>query len=165
MSAQALASRLGEEPASPLIELCSVRVEAAVFGIPIRHIVEIVGAVRPRLVPLAPDFVGGLAHYRGEVLTTVNLRQLLGLPGGDGPRHMVVLESRGGTFGLLVDSVGEVLTVRACDFEPMPSTLSPSRANLFAGACKLEGGLLVQLSPEGLDPIRLGAAQLPQGGE
>ena len=60
--------------------MCSVRIGQTLFGIPITHILEIVGDTTPQNVPLAPEFVGGLVHYRGDVLTTVSLRQLLGMP-------------------------------------------------------------------------------------
>jgi purine-binding chemotaxis protein CheW len=56
-----------------------------------------------------------------------------------------------------VDSVGEVLTVSSSDHEPNPSILDARRSALFAGAYKLQQGLLVMLDPEKLDPIRLGA--------
>jgi purine-binding chemotaxis protein CheW len=69
-----------------------------------------------------------------------------------------VLESSGGCFGLLVDSVGEVLTVSSSEHEPNPSILDERKKNLFAGAYKLKAGLLVMLDPERLDPMRLGAA-------
>jgi purine-binding chemotaxis protein CheW len=155
MSAQAtMPGRM--DPAS-VIELCSVRVGGALFGIPIRHIVEIVGSIRPRPVPLAPKFIGGLLHYRGDVLTTVSLRQIFGMGQVDAPQDVVVLESAAGSFGLLVDSFGEVLTVRTADFEPNPATLDERRAEIFAGAYKLKDRLLVLLNPERLDPIRLGA--------
>ena len=68
------------ERAPAILEVCSVRVADKWFGVPITHILEIVGAARPQPVPLAPAYVGGLVHYRGDVLTTVSLRQLLGLP-------------------------------------------------------------------------------------
>jgi purine-binding chemotaxis protein CheW len=142
-----------------LVEMCSVRVGPARFGVPIRHILEIVGAAHPQPVPLAPRFVGGLVHYRGDVLTTVSLRQLLGLPPKDCPQDILVLESSGGCFGLLVDSVGEVLTVSSADHETNPSILDERRRALFAGAYKLESGLLIVLDPERLEPMRLGAAQ------
>src|SRR5580698_2113793 len=89
-----------------LVEVCSVRVGQALFGVPIGYILEIIGSARPQPVPLAPDFVGGLVHYRGDVLTTVSLRQLLGLPPKEGAQDVLVLESEGACFGLLVDSVG-----------------------------------------------------------
>ena len=67
-----------------LMEVCSVRLGQTWFGVPIAHILEIVGGARPQPVPLAPEYVGGLVHYRGDVLTTVSLRQLLGLPAKEG---------------------------------------------------------------------------------
>jgi purine-binding chemotaxis protein CheW len=145
--------------AAALVEMCSVRLGQTLFGIPITHILEIVGSARPQPVPLAPVFVGGLFHYRGDVLTTVSLRQLLGLPPKEGAQSILVLESSGGCFGLLVDSVGEVLTVSSADYEPNPSTLDERRRALFAGAYKLKDSLVVMLDPEQLDPVRLSATR------
>jgi purine-binding chemotaxis protein CheW len=155
----AIVSHSKENASSALVELCSVRLDKTWFGMPISHILEIVGGARPQPVPLAPSYVGGLVHYRGDVLTTVSLRQLLDLPPKDGPQDIIVLESKGGCFGLLVDAVGEVLTLSAVDFEQNPSTLDAKRRALFAGTYKLKDKLLVMLDPERLDPIRLSAAQ------
>jgi len=115
------------EKASAMVEVCSVRLAETWFGVPITHILEIVGSARPQQVPLAPLYVGGLVHYRGDVLTTVSLRHLLGLPPRDGAQDILVLESAGGCFGLLVDAVGEVLTVSSADHEPNPSILDQRR--------------------------------------
>jgi purine-binding chemotaxis protein CheW len=153
MTAQAMAVRNVKSEAQ--VELCSVRVGKTMFGVPIGHILEIVGSARPQPVPLAPEYVGGLVHYRGDVLTTVSLRQLLGLPPCEGKQDILVLESEGGCFGLLVDSVGEVLTVSPADFEPNPSILDRRHSALLAGAYKLKDHLLVMLDPERLDPMRL----------
>jgi purine-binding chemotaxis protein CheW len=158
MSTAIVALQDKETPAATMVEMCSVRLGKMLFGVPITHILEIVGSTRPRPVPLAPAFVGGLIHYRGDVLTTVSLRQLLDLPLRDGPQDLLVLESSGGCFGLLVDSVGEVLTVSLADHEPNPSILDERRRALFAGAYKLKDGLLILLDPEKLDPMRLSAA-------
>jgi purine-binding chemotaxis protein CheW len=148
-----------EKTAATLMEMCTVRLGDSTFGVPITHILEIVGSARPQPVPLAPAFVGGLVHYRGDVLTTVSLRQVLGLPPRQGRQDLLVLESAGEIFGLLVDSVGEVLTVSSAYHEPNPSILNERRRALFAGAYKLKDSLLVLLDPEQLDPMRLSAAQ------
>lgn len=170
MSAKSTTSSLAlkkDSPAAVMLEMCSVRVGQTLFGLPITHILEIVGNTRPQAVPLAPEFVGGLIHYRGDVLTTVSLRQLLGMPleaesgsqkRKEGHHDILVLESSAGCFGLLVDSVGEVLTVSSADHEPNPSILDARRGALFAGAFKLKAGLLVMLDPERLDPMRLASA-------
>ncbi len=148
-----------KQKTATVIEVCSVRVAETWFGVPITHILEIVGAMRPQPVPLAPPYVGGLVHYRGDVLTTVSLRQLLDLPPKQGSQDILVLESAGGCFGILVDSVGEVLRVSSADHELNPSTLDQRRKALFAGAYKLRDKLLIMLDPECLDPLQLSQAQ------
>ena len=142
-----------------LVEMCSVRLGQGMYALPISHILEIVGSARPQPIPLAPRFVGGLVHYRGDVLTTVSRRSLLGMPPREGPQDILVLEAAGGCFGLLVDSVCEVLTVSTEDYEPNPSILNERHRALFAGAYKLKETLLVMLDPERLDPMRLDASQ------
>jgi purine-binding chemotaxis protein CheW len=137
------------------IEMCSVRVGETLFGIPIMRILEILGAPATQSVPLAPVFIGGLVHYRGEVLTAVSLRSLLGMAAHTSPQDILVFEGPSGYFGLLVDAVGEVMTVSPRDFESNPSTLDDRRKSLFAGTYKLKDGLLVMLHPDRLDPMRL----------
>lgn len=155
VSPRGSALRRKKKMAMAQTEVCSVRLDRGMYGIPIGHILEIVGGTRPQPVPRAPRFVGGLVHYRGDVLTTVSLRHLLDLPSREGPQDMLVVETAGGCYGLLVDSVGEVLTVSSADFEANPSTISERRRMLFAGAYKLKDELMVMLDPEQLDPMRL----------
>jgi len=140
------------------IEMCSVWVDGRLFGLPITHILEIVGSSRPQPVPLAPEFVGGLVHYRGDVLTTVSLRHLLGLPASDRGQPILVIDSPAGCFGVLVDAVGEVLTVSPENHEPNPSNLDEQRKKLFKGAYKLNDSLLVILDPARLEPLLLAAS-------
>ncbi len=139
-------------------QVCSVRLGERLFGIPIRPILEIVGGVRPRPVPLAPGFVGGLVHYRGDVLTTVSLRRILEMPPREGAQDLLVMEGAGGCFGLLVDKVVEVLRLSEEDYEPNPSTMAERRQAIFSGAYKLKQGLMAMLDPERLDPMKLARA-------
>jgi purine-binding chemotaxis protein CheW len=159
MSAPGSGLHTKEKKSAVLVEMCTVRLGDGLFGLPISHILEIVGSALPQPVPLAPGFVGGLVHYRGDVLTTVSLRRLLGMPPRDGPQDILVLESAGGCFGLLVDSVGEVMTVSSADHEPNPSILDERRRALFGGAYKLKDRLMVVLDPERVDPMRLSQGQ------
>lgn len=148
------------------LQVCTVRVGPAHYGVPIERILEVLGRASVQSVPLAPAYIGGLVHYRGEVLTTVSLRCVLGMEPGGAVHDIVVFESADGFFGLLVDAVGEVKMLSPESFEPNPSTLDDRRQALFRGAYKLEDGLLVMLDPERLDPVRLaetlGAGSLPR---
>lgn len=138
-----------------LRQVCSVRLGDRLLGIPIRPILEIMGKVRPQPVPLAPEFVGGLVHYRGDVLTTVSLRRVLEMPPRDGAQDLLVMESGGGCFGLLVDKVVEVLQLSEENYESNPSTMAENRKTIFNGAYKLTQGLMAMLDPEQLDPMKL----------
>jgi purine-binding chemotaxis protein CheW len=157
MSTATAALHRKSKTAAMNVEVCTLLIGTSMFGLPIPHILEIVGAARPQPVPLAPIYVGGLVHYRGDVLTTVSLRLVLGLPPREGPHDLLVLENASGIFGLLVDSVCEVMTVSSADYEPNPSILEERRRALFAGAYKLKNNLIVMLDPEQLDPMRLSA--------
>jgi purine-binding chemotaxis protein CheW len=137
------------------IEMCSVREGHTLYGIPVTSILEILGKPAKQAVPLAPGYIGGLVHYRGEVLTTVSLRSLLAMPAHDSMEDILAFEGADGYFGLLVDEISEVITVLHADFEGNPSTLDDRRKALFAGTYKLSNALLVMLDPERLDPVRL----------
>ena len=144
----------GAIPSAP-IEMCSVRAGQMLLALSICHILEIGGPVRPHAVPLAPEYVGGLVHYRGDVLIAVSLRNLLGLPPLHRPQPILVLESPGGCYGVLVDEVGEVLTLWPDAYEPNPSTLDSDWKQFFSGTYKVRNGLLVVLDPVRLDPLHL----------
>jgi purine-binding chemotaxis protein CheW len=158
-TATAALHRKNNPAAETKVQVCILLLGTNMFGLPITHILEIVGSAKPQPVPLAPIFIGGLVHYRGDVLTTVSLRQLLDLPPMKFRQDLLVMESAGGVFGLLVDSVSEVLTVSSADYEHNPSILDERRKTLFAGAYKLKNSLLVMLDPEQLDPMRLSATR------
>ena len=147
-----------ENSAQQSRQVCSVRVGDTLYGVPIAHVLEILGKPATQPVPLAPHFVGGLVHYRGEVLTAVSLRRLLGMEDSSSPEDVLVFETPEGPFGLFVDSVGEVMQVSDADHEPNPATLESRRQALFAGAWKLTDQLLVTLEPERLEPVRLAAS-------
>ncbi len=159
MSTAATVVHRKKKKAATQVEVCTLLLGTKLYGLPITHILEIVGSAKPQPVPLAPIFVGGLVHYRGDVLTTVSLRQLLDLPPREGKQDLLVIENAGEIFGLLVDSVSEVLAVSSADYEPNPTILDERRRALFAGAYKLKDSLLVMLNPEQLDPMRLSAAR------
>jgi purine-binding chemotaxis protein CheW len=147
------------DAAAEMAEVCSIHLGDGLYGLPITHILEIVGGARPETVPLAPAFVGGLVHYRGDVLTTVSARKLLGMPPLEGKvPDLLVVEGVNGCFGLIVDSVREVLTLSQENFEPNPATIHERSKALFAGAYKLKDKLMVMLDPARIDPLELARA-------
>lgn len=139
------------------VSLCSMFAGTESFGIDTRKIREVLGKRELQRVPMAPAYIGGVVPYRGEVLTAVNFRALLGMAEHAAVSCVLVLEDEEGAerFGLAVDEVGGVVTVNRRMLEANPCTLEPRETWLFDGAYKMRTGLMVQLDPLRLHPSRL----------
>jgi purine-binding chemotaxis protein CheW len=139
------------------VSLCSLYAGTEMFGIDTRKIREVLGERDLQRVPMSPTFIAGVVPYRGEVLTTVNLRALLGMEAHTGKCCVLVMadDEAAERFGLVVDAVGGVVTVSRRVLEDNPCTLEARGKWLFDGAYKMETGLMVQLDPQKLSPSRL----------
>jgi purine-binding chemotaxis protein CheW len=142
------------------VSLCSLRAGGALFGIDTRRIREVLGKTRPQRVPLAPEYIAGVVPYRGEVLTTVSFRALLGMPAWHETCCVLVLEDTGSEERLAVDGVGGVVTVDRSMLQGNPTTLDVRGRTLFDGAYRLGTGLIVRLDPLALRPGRLAESGL-----
>lgn len=148
--------------AGGIVTLCSLFVGSQLYGIDTLQIREVLGAVVPQRVPLAPDYIAGVVPYRGEILTTVSFRVLLGLQRCAGAGYVLVLddEENKERFGLMVDRVGGVVTLDRNALVPNPNTLDARGTALFDGACRMPSGLIIHLDPRRLQPSRLAGSGL-----
>ena len=148
--------------AGDTLSICSLRVGTGLFGIDTRQIREVLGSTVPRRVPLAPPYIAGVLPYRGEVLTTVSFRALLGLECRAGSNCILVFdgEQNEERFGLIVDGVSGVIAVEPSALEANPSGLDARSMEMFDGAYKLPSGLLIHLDPRRLRPSRLAGSGL-----
>jgi purine-binding chemotaxis protein CheW len=142
---------------SDAVSLCSLYAGSEMFGIDTSKIREVLGERDLQQVPMSPTFIAGVVPYRGEVLTTVNLRALLGVEAHSGRSCVLVMEDDevAERFGLVVDAVGGVVVVSKSALEENPCTLEARGKWLFDGAYKMETGLMIRLDPQKLSPSRL----------
>src|SRR6478672_1593719 len=92
------------------------------FGLPILRVQDVFAPERLTRVPLAPPEVAGVLNLRGRIVTLIDLRRLLGLDDrkDEGEPMAVGVEHAGESYGLLIDSVGEVLKLDDTSREPNP---------------------------------------------
>src|SRR5947208_1801877 len=97
------------------IEYVTATVGGQLFGLPIARVQDVFVLDRMARVPLAPGEIAGLLNLRGRIVTVIDLCRRLGLPAlADGRGRMAVgIEYRGESYGLLIDSIGEVLKLHA----------------------------------------------------
>jgi purine-binding chemotaxis protein CheW len=136
------------------VSMCSLHAGGRLFGLDTGEIREVLGGITPQPVALAPEYIAGIVPYRGDILTAVSFRVLLGLEKNSGPGCVIVLDEEvpGERFGLMVDSVAGVVTVSRDSLNANPSTLDVRSMALFDGAYRLQSGLMVRLDPRRLKP-------------
>jgi len=122
-------------------------VAGTLFGVDATDVQEILLPQRLTRVPLASPDVNGLANLRGQVVVTIDLRTMLGLPPlEDGiPTVNIVLRTEHGPVSIVVDEVGDVLEVHDDDLDTPPPTLSLPTRDLVTAVHKLDDQLLLVL--------------------
>lgn len=149
----------------PLHSFCTFQVDSTLYGIAVDVVQEVIRSRQTTRVPLAPKGAERLMNLRGEIVCTLNLREVLGLPtkasvspaptGGERPdcgdanRHMnVVIRSDKGLVSLIVDEIGDVVTVADNQSEPIPGSAGARANDLLRGAFQLDGRLLLILDAD-----------------
>ena len=130
-----------------LVEYVTVMIGGQLFGLPISRVQDVFMPERLTRVPLAPPEIAGVLNLRGRIVTTIDMRRRLGLPprNDNKPSMAVGIELKGESYGLLIDTVGEVLKLADGTRESNPVNLDKHLARVSGGVHRLEGQLMVIL--------------------
>src|SRR5712691_9403147 len=131
-------------------DIVSVVIGDQLFGIPVLQVRDVLASQRITRIPLAPAEVAGSLNLRGRIVTAIDVRIRLSLPRRSDeqagkPRMSVVVDHGGELYSLMVDSVGEVLSLSESSFERNPATLDARWRDVSAGIYRLDGALLIAL--------------------
>lgn len=133
-------------------QFVTVTIGEQLFGIPVLSVRDVLVAQKITPIPLAPPEVAGALNLRGRIVTAINMRRSLGLAQRQesDPGMYVVVEHRDELYSLMVDSVGEVMSLPSDALDRNPGTLDPRWREVSGGIYRLEGILLVVLDVERL---------------
>lgn len=128
-------------------EFVTAWIAGQLFGIPITRVHDVFEAERITRVPLAPAEISGVLNLRGRVVTALDMRKRLGLPAReDAAKQMAVgIDHAGEAYGLLVDSMGEVLKLASNAIDAVPINMQRDWAAISSGIYRLEDRLMVVL--------------------
>lgn len=138
-------------------DFLTVFIAGQMFGIPILQVQDVLGKQNVTKVPLAPPEVAGTLNLRGRVVTAIDVRKRLGLTDiPDDSREMsVVVEHGSELYSLIIDRVGDVLTLQKDQLEKNPATLDPLWREVSSGIYRLENELLIIMDvPKVLDSVQ-----------
>ena len=126
------------------------------YGIEILKVKEIIGMMPITVVPRAPGQIKGVINLRGKVIPVVDLRLKFGLETTPYTERtcIIVVEIALGAgkvfMGIVVDSVSEVLNIRASDVESAPDFGSKLDTEYILGMAKSEQGVKILLDIDGV---------------
>ncbi len=122
-------------------------IKGHLFGIPVLTVQDVLGVQKITRIPLAPKEIAGSLNLRGRIVTAIDVRLRLDLqPRPPEEKAMSVVVDQGGDlYSLMVDSVGEVLSLPSAKFERNPPTLDTKWREFSLGIYRLEENLLVVL--------------------
>ena len=133
-------------------QIATFHVGNLLLGVNIDVVQEINQQLDVTQVPHAPSTVLGVINLRGEVVTVVDIRTLLGMPKreiSEGCR-CVVIHSQEELIGVLVDSVADILPIPQNEIDPAPANIDGVEGRFFRGVHALDNGVVVLLDVEQL---------------
>ena len=119
------------------------------FCIPAERVVEINRNSDYTIIPGAPDVIKGILNLRGQLIVAFDMGSLLEIQSDHETSSPVsiIVEVDSSQISLLVDGVGDILTLGADTFESPPNHFPLHIRSAVIGAHKLADTLLVIIDP------------------
>ena len=128
-----------------VLQLVTFTLDKEEYAVDILNVQEINRITEITKVPNAPDYVEGVINLRGKVIPVLNLRKKFGLflKDRDDSSRIIIMDIQGTTYGLIVDSVSEVLRIQADTVEPPPPMAANMGSIFVRGIAKLDNRLII----------------------
>ena len=121
------------------------------YGIGILKVKEIIGMMTITPVPQTPEYVKGVINLRGKVIPVSDLRLKFSMEPEEYTERtcIIVVETRSRdkkiAMGIVVDSVSEVLNIKAGEIEDTPNFGTQLETDYILGMAKAGGGVKILL--------------------
>lgn len=132
-------------PPDTSVQYVTFVVDGQMFAIPALRVRDVLRFQVLTKVPLARPEIAGSINLRGHIVTAIDVRARLGAPArGAGENAMcVVVEAADDWFCLIVDAVGDVITIMSTDIKSNPASLPPSWASMMRGIYRADLNLIL----------------------
>jgi purine-binding chemotaxis protein CheW len=139
-----------EKTANPPQQLVTFKTGQYAFGIDVLEVQEVLKHQQMTSVPLASEEIRGLINLRGHIVTAIGMRERLHLaPAAEEAEQMnLIVSLKDGAASLVVDSVGDVITLDPQRYKPRPGALKSPLKDMVTGVYQLDGALLLHLDAE-----------------
>ena len=121
---------------SPQQQYLTFRLNLEWYALSVYQLVEVLPPPRITRVPSVPDHILGVMNLRGEVLSAIDLKKFFGLPQSEltMDQAIIVVEQDEMRTGLLVDEIGDLISLAPEDLSEEPIMTDQSQRVFFEGA-------------------------------
>ncbi len=116
-----------------------------IYGLPIEHVIEIIGVQQITKVPDMGEHVKGVINLRGQVIPVIDVRYRFEMDGRayDDRTCIMVTQLKGVSIGLIVDTVEEVRDIDFQLISPAPSVATAKSGRFIKGIAQCEADLVI----------------------
>ena len=124
-----------EKTSEEVFQWVTFKLENEVYGVNVMQVQEVLRYTEIAPVPGAPDYVLGIINLRGNVVTVIDTRLKFGLMPAEvtDSSRIIIIEAEKQVVGILVDSVAEVVYLKASEMDPAPSVGAEESARCIQG--------------------------------
>jgi len=135
--ARKISGKLGENQEVPVDEMTLVEFNliSGHYAIEESFVLEVLLLKELTPIPGVPAFVAGIINLRGKIISVVNLKLFLGIPGKGitDMNRIIVLKNDLMEFGILADSILGTKTIQLSKLLPAPITVQAVAAGYVKG--------------------------------
>jgi purine-binding chemotaxis protein CheW len=133
------------DPNDEVLQWVTFKLEMETYGINVMQVQEVLRHTEIAPVPGAPSYVLGIINLRGNVVTVIDTRSRFGLNPNEitDNTRIVIIEAEKQVIGILVDSVAEVVYLKASEIDAAPNVGNDESAKFIQGVSNRDGELLI----------------------
>ena len=116
-----------------------------IYGVPISSVVEINQMSEITPIPDTPNYVKGVLNLRGKIIPVIDFRLKLNLEQTPYTKQtcIIVIESRQGMIGMIVDAVREVIDLESGEIEISPKLSKDQDKEYISGIGKADKDVVI----------------------
>lgn len=114
---------------------------------------EVMAPRKTTPIPSSNKIINGILNLRGDVITIIDLKAKLGIttkPNNDSEASFIILDDNQYSYGIMVDAVETVLSIKNDQIEDISETMDKSKATHAKRLAKVDGKLILILDIEDL---------------
>jgi purine-binding chemotaxis protein CheW len=130
-----------------MVKLVTFRLGTDLFAADVFSVERVLRYAAPSAVPDVPEWIEGVIEHRSKVIPVVDMRRRMEITERaiTPDTRVLVLTTKDGWVGAIVDAVQEVATIPASAVSPPPALFRGLKAEFVRGIAKVREHLVVML--------------------